>query len=95
MELDNDNYHHQVQLSCIQFLVTSIMDVGTGGQKGERTPHFSKAREQCPFSCNFVALLENLEDAKTDRNVNVSGDFRRPKCHNSPSEHASRHSYLI
>ena len=39
---------------------------------------------KCPFSYNLVALLETFEDAKLNRKIHVSGDFRRSKFQNFP-----------
>ena len=53
------------------------------GAQGARPPHFSKNRAKCPFSCNLVTLLKNTENAKMNRKIEVSGDFRRSKFQNS------------
>ena len=45
--------------------------------RGEGGTCFSKSRKKCPFSYNLVAFLEKFEDAKINRNIQVSGDFRR------------------
>ena len=43
---------------------------------------------KCPFSCNLVALLKNFENAKMNRKMHVSGDFRRSKFQNFAEEQA-------
>ena len=59
------------------------MHVGTGWVQWTRPPpHFSKIRAKCLFSCNLVALLENLEDAKTSSRMQISSDFRGSKFRN-------------
>ena len=54
--------------------------------QGASTPHFSKARAKCPFSCNSVAFLEDFEDAKINRKMHVFSDFKRSEVQNFPRE---------
>ena len=59
---------------------------------------FSKTQAKFPLSCNLVTLLENFEDAKTNRNIHLSGDVGSSKLQNFLGEHAPGHplagSYL-
>ena len=60
------------------------MDLGTGGYggyMGHVHPLFNNW-SMCIFSCTLIALLENFENAKMNRKIHVSGDFRRPKFQN-------------
>ena len=40
------------------------------------------------LSANLVVLLESFENAKMNRKLRVSGDFRGSKLQNFPGEHA-------
>ena len=67
------------------------MDVGTGGTWGTfPPPHFLKSRENCPFSYNLAALLEDAEDAEITSKIHVSSGFIGSKFQNFRGEHAPR-----
>ena len=63
------------------------MDIEPGGTGGTCPPLF-KGLEKVSLLCSLVALLENLENAKMNRKIHVSGDFKRSKFQNFPEEHA-------
>ena len=58
------------------------------GHRGHVSPNFSNIRAKCSFSCNLVALLENFGNAKMNRKIRVSCDFRRSEFQDFPGKHA-------
>ena len=45
--------------------------------------------------CNLVAVLEKFENAKMNRKIHISGNFRRSKFQSFAGEHAPRNCRLL
>ena len=77
----------------VHYFIAEKTIVSSNGKQNSRQymlPHFSKDLDKVPFSCNLVILLENIENAQTDRKIDVSGNFRISKFQNVSGEHAPR-----
>ena len=66
------------------------MDVGAWGHREHVPPTFQRLGHSVPFRAILVALLENFENAKMNRKMDVFGDFRRSKFHNFSASQTKR-----
>ena len=63
------------------------------GAQGARAPT-PNTWTKCPFLCSLAALLQNFEDAKGYRKIQVFGDFKRSKFQSFPGGGAHPRTFI-